>query len=223
VTASGVEQSDRSPTTAAGGVLLFLSHRYLGDVGRRPALRGWRGPEPASRPQRWSGRRSDTRLPRNGGRVALGPALPAKQGSDSGERSRRRRPAICAKEGAVASGTVISSTDLRSRIRMALSAAGEMHRTPAKDGSLRSANLRCRGGNPGRRAPARASRPSPDHRSDLPRIARGRATAPQRSFETRHPSANPTAGTHAPPSVRARRECGGLAGVFELLDVLDRG
>lgn len=50
-----------------------------------------------------------------------------------------------------------------------------------------------------------------------------RATAPRRSFETRNPSANPTAGTPAGPSVRARRECGGLAGAFELLDVLDRG
>src|SRR5437660_4839997 len=38
----GVEQSDRSPTTIAGGDLLLLSHGYLADLAQRPALRGIR-------------------------------------------------------------------------------------------------------------------------------------------------------------------------------------
>jgi hypothetical protein len=36
-TAVGVEQSDRSPMTTAGGDLLLLSHGYLGAVISRPA------------------------------------------------------------------------------------------------------------------------------------------------------------------------------------------
>jgi hypothetical protein len=42
VTAVGVEQSDRSPMTMAGRNLLPLSHGYLGDLARTPALRGFR-------------------------------------------------------------------------------------------------------------------------------------------------------------------------------------
>ena len=38
----GVEQSDRSPMSTACGHLLLFSHGYLGDIGRRPALRGGR-------------------------------------------------------------------------------------------------------------------------------------------------------------------------------------
>lgn len=41
MTASGVERSDRSPMTMAGRNLLPLSHGYLGDLARTPALRGY--------------------------------------------------------------------------------------------------------------------------------------------------------------------------------------